>query len=111
MSNIKSPFLKSMMIWLLLVSGNGYAITAIETVSQPAGTQETSNIHYVTAELLELHPQKIVTSSGTYSTVYIPVLDQRIPGVYSGKRVNPDSKGKVRLKMSKEKQLLEVILY
>ena len=111
MRTIKPLLLINMLLCLLLVSANGYAVTAAGAGSQASTTQATDSIRYVTAELLALHPDKIVTSQGTYSTLYIPVLDQRIPGVYSGKRVNKDSKGKVQLKMDKENQLMEVVIY
>ncbi|MBV1915217.1 MAG: hypothetical protein KUG72_07515 [Pseudomonadales bacterium] len=110
MRTTKHPFLSHLLYLLLVVSPLGYSAT---TTGGGSGSPSTSTdgIHYVTGELLELHPDKIVTNQGTYSTTYIMVLDQRSP---VNRTTSPDgliTKGKVQLKLDKDKQLLEVILY
>jgi hypothetical protein len=114
MRTIKKNVSRNLLYVLLLVSPFGYSITAEGNGNSPK-SGAINDTRYVYTELVELLPQKIVTSRGTYSTQYIPVLDQRLPVAGSPANSQGKTKGhtkaKVQLKLNSQKQLLEVILY
>ena len=111
MKLIQSIIRTNMLLGLLLISSAAYSVSFDQGRTSPNSAPLPNAAIYVHAELLELHPKKIVTTKGTYSITYIQVLDQRILGVHSGKPINKNSKGKVTLKMTSDRQLLEVVLY
>ncbi|MDF1644800.1 MAG: hypothetical protein P1U80_11520 [Pseudomonadales bacterium] len=110
MRTIQKFLTRNLLYVLLLVSPFGYSMTTEGNGNSPR-SGAVNDTRYVYTDLLELHPQKIVTSHGTYSTQYIPVLDQRLPTAESPTNSQGRTKGKVQLKLNREKQLLEVILY
>jgi len=94
------PFLCS----VFLFAPQSYSFT---TTNGNQTVQASTTYQYVIGNLLELHANKIVTNRGTYPTTYIQVLDQRSPKAVADRT----GTGKVQLKFSENKQLLEVILY
>lgn len=110
MRTIKKNLTRNLLYVLLLVSPFGYSITT-EGNGNSSRSGAVNDTRYIYTELVELLPQKIVTRHGTYSTQYIPVLDQRLPVAGSPANSQGQIKTKVQLKLNREKQLLEVLLY
>ena len=114
MTIFKRLLLTNLFCSLLLISPFGTSATTKQVGSlsvQRALSSTLDGIHYVTAELLSINQHTLVTSRGTYTVTYIPVLDQRITGVSSSAKSSIETLGKVKLKLDKQNQLQEAVLY